>query len=121
LAKDDAPGLFIWEEPEIFQNPKRLGRLLKEVAGLMKSKPMQLFVATHSLEVVAHFTKLVQEGKIKRDDLMAFRLGLQDGKLSSSWFNADNLTAWLEDGLDPRVWGDFKAPLQFSFREEGER
>lgn len=121
LAKDDAPGLFIWEEPELFQNPQRLGRLLKEVASLMKDKPMQLFIATHSLEVVAHFTSLVQEGKIERDDLMAFRLGLQDGKLSSSWFNADNLTTWLEEGLDPRVWGDFKSPLQFSFREEGEQ
>jgi hypothetical protein len=88
---------------------------------LMKDKPIQLLIATQSLEVVANFTAMAQEGKIERDDLMAFRLGLQDGKLSSSWFNADNLAAWLEDGLDPRVWGDFKAPLQFSFREGGER
>jgi len=121
LATKDAPGLFIWEEPELFQNPRALGQLLAEVAALMKDKPMQLFIATHSLEVIANFTTLVQEGKIEREDLMAFRLGLQDGKLSSSWFNVDNLAAWLEEGLDPRVWGDFKSPLQFSFREEGEQ
>ncbi|MGH9833623.1 MAG: AAA family ATPase, partial [Blastocatellia bacterium] len=121
LARGDEPGVFIWEEPELFQNPRTLGQLLAEVALLMKDKPVQLFIATHSLEVLAHFTALAREGKIERDDLMAFRLGLQDGKLSSSWFNADNLAAWLEDGLDPRVWGDFKAPLQFSFREGGER
>jgi predicted ATPase len=101
LAKKDAPGLFIREEPELFQNPQSLGCLLKEVADLMNDKPMQLFIATHSLEVVAHFTALVQQGKIEHDDLMAFRLGLRDGKLSSSWFNADNLTAWLEEGLAP--------------------
>ncbi len=120
LAREDAPSLFIWEEPELFQNPRTLGQLLAEVAALMRDKPMQPFIATHSLEVVAHFTALVQEGKIERDDLMAFRLGSQEGKLSSSWFNADNLAAWLEEGLDPRMWGDFKAPLQFSFREGGE-
>ncbi len=121
VAEKKHPGLFIWEEPELFQNPRTLGQLLSEVAALMKSKPMQLFIATQSLEVVANFTAMVQEGKIKRNDLMVFRLGLHEGKLSSSWFNADNLTAWLEEGLDPRVWGDFKSPLQFSFREEGEQ
>ena len=86
----------------------------------MKDRPIQLFIATQSLEVMANFTALVQQGKIERDDLTAFRLGLEDGELSSSWFNADNLTAWLEEGLDPRLWGDFISPLQFSFREEGE-
>ena len=115
------PGLFIWEEPELFQNPRALGQLLAEVASLMKDKPMQLFIATHSLEVVAHFTSLVQEGKVEPDDLMAFRFGLEDGKLNSSWFSADNLIVWLEEGLDPRVLGDLKSPLQFSFREEGEQ
>ncbi len=115
LAREDAPGLFIWEEPESFQNPQTLGRLLAEVVALIKDKPIQLFIATHSLEVLAHFADLAQKEKIKADDLMAFRLDLRDGKLSSSWFNADNLTAWLEDGLDPRVWGDFRPPLAFHF------
>jgi hypothetical protein len=118
LAREDAPGLFIWEKPELFQNPQTLSRLLAEVDALMKDRPIQLFIATQSLEVIASFTALVQQGKIERDDLMAFRLGLEDGKLSSSWFNADNLTTWLEEGLDPRVFGDFKSPLQFIFREE---
>jgi hypothetical protein len=121
LAREDAPGLFIWEGPELFQNPQTLSRLLAEVVALMETRPIQLFIATQSLEVVANFTALVQEGKIERDELMAFRLGLQEGELSSSWFNADNLTAWLEEGLDPRVWGDFKSPPQFSIREEGEQ
>ncbi|MGH9752681.1 MAG: AAA family ATPase, partial [Blastocatellia bacterium] len=119
LANEDAPGLFIWEEPEFFQDPRTLSRLLAEVAALIKAKPIQLFIATQNLEVIANFTALAQQGKIDRDELMAFRLGLREGKLSSSWFNADNLTAWLEEGLDPRVCGDFKSPLQFGFLEEG--
>src|SRR5262249_54124447 len=112
--------LFIWEKPELFQNPETLGRLLAEVGALMKDRPIQLIIATQSLEVIANFTSLVQQGEIERDDLMAFRLGLEDGQLSSSWFNADNLTAWLEEGLDPRVWGDFKWRMKFSFRKKGE-
>jgi hypothetical protein len=64
---------------------------------------------------------MAQEGKIEPHDLMAFRLGLKEGKLCSSRFNTDNLIAWLEEGLDPRVWGAFKPPLQFSFREGGEQ
>jgi len=118
LSQEEAPGLFIWEKPELFQNPQTLSRLLAEVEALMKDRPIQLFIATQSLEVIANFAALVQQGKIERDDLMAFRLDLEYGKLSSSWFNADNLTTWLEEGLDPRVFGDFKSPLQFSFREE---
>jgi predicted ATPase len=90
LAREDAPGLFIWENPELFQDPQTLSRLLAEVEALMKDRPIQLFIATQSLEVMANFTALVQQGKIERDDLTAFRLGLEDGELSSSWFNADN-------------------------------
>ncbi len=116
LVREDEPGLFLWDEPELFQNPQSLVRLLTEVTELLKDKPVQVFIATHSLEVVAQFTALAHEGKIAPDDLMAFRLNLQDGKLSSSWFTPDNLLAWTEHGLDPRVWDDFQSPLQFNFR-----
>jgi hypothetical protein len=120
LISEDASGLFIWEEPELFQNPQPLGRLLAEIAALTKDKPIQIFIATHSLEVVAHFTALVRDRHLGADELMAFRFDLQNGDLRSSWFNADNLIAWMEAGLDPRVWSDFKPLLQFRFREEEE-
>lgn len=120
LATEDEPGVFIWEEPELFQNPRTLGKLLEEIALLIKDKPVQLFIATHSLDVIAQFTALAENGQIETKDLMTFRLNLQAGQLTSSWFNVDNLKAWLEEGLDPRVWGEFKSPLQFRFQEEGE-
>jgi hypothetical protein len=110
--------LFLWEEPELFQNPQTLSRLLAEVADLLRDKPVQLFIATQSLEVIATFTALAQAGKIEPDELRAFRLNLKEGQLTSSWFSADNLRAWTEMGLDPRVWGDFQSPLQCAFRKE---
>ena len=120
LATEDAPGVFIWEEPELFQNPRTLGKLLEEIALLIKDKPVQLFIATHSLDVIAQFTALAESGQIDSNDLMTFRLNLQEGQLTSSWFNVDNLKAWLAEGLDPRVWGEFHSPLQFRFQEDGE-
>lgn len=117
-VREDAPGLFLWDEAELFQNPQSLGRLLAEIADLLKGKPVQVFIATHSLEVLAQFTALTQAGKIKTEELRAFRLDLKEGQLKSSWFSADNLQAWAEMGRDPRVWGDFQSPLLCSFRQE---
>ena len=122
LATEEKPGIFLWEEPELFQNPKTIGRLLSEIVNLIKHKPIQLFIASHNLDLVAHFTAMVLDGYIKSEDLMTFRLNLDEntGQLTSSWFNVDNLKVWMEEGLDPRVWGEFKSPLHFSFQEDGE-
>lgn len=122
LVTDEKPGVFIWEEPELFQNPRTIGKIIKEVLDIIAGKPIQLFIASHNLDLVAHFTSMVLDGHLKPEDLMTFRLNLDEstGKLTSSWFNFDNLKTWLEDGLDPRVWGEFKSPLHFRFDEEGE-
>lgn len=116
-ATPEKPGLFLWEEPESFQNPSTLGRLLTQVVDIVRDKPVQIFCATHSLEVVAHLTHMLQKEKIAADDLRLFRLNLSEGELTSSWFDRDNLVVWLESGLDPRVWDKFLLPIQFSLRE----
>jgi hypothetical protein len=118
LAREDEPGLFLWEEPELFQHPQSLGRLLKEVVDIVKAKPIQLLLSTQSLEVVAYFTEMLRKGQVDADEVMAFRLALEEGTLRSSWFDADNLIAWLSDGLDPRVWDPLIVPVQYRLREE---
>lgn len=119
-ATPTEPGLLLWEEPELFQNPATLSRLLTEVVRIIKDRPVQLFLATHSLEVVALVTRLLQNDDLSHNDVLLFRTQLRDGKLTSSWFDAENLIAWLESGLDPRIWGDFVSPLQFRLREDGQ-
>ncbi len=116
LAADAAqgqPGLFLWEEPELFMNPQSLGRLLRTVVEIVKDKPIQVFMSTQSLEVVAHITTLLQEQLLFSDDAMAFRLGLRAGELFSARFRYRNLLAWLENGKDPRVWESWDVPWQF--------
>ncbi|MGB9880575.1 MAG: AAA family ATPase [Anaerolineae bacterium] len=118
VARPDAPGLLLWEEPESYQNPQTLARLLQEVFGLVRGKPIQVFMATHSLEVVAQVTAMLQAEQLNADEALLFRLDLRDGKLISSWFDKDNLIAWLESGLDPRTWQEFVSPVQFRLRQE---
>jgi len=118
LVTEEASGLVLWEEPELFQHPQTLGRLLREVVEIVRGKPIQFFISTQSLEVVAFFTKMLQEGRVDVDKVMTFRLALEEGILRSSWFAHNNLIAWLSDGLDPRVWGTLVSPVQYRLQEE---
>ncbi|MCS6916014.1 MAG: AAA family ATPase [Myxococcales bacterium] len=119
-ATADSPAVLLWEEPELFQNPRMLNRLLREIARLIEGKPLQLFMTTHSLEVVACVAMLVREGLLPADSLRAFRFSLEEGTLRSSWFHADNLLSWLERGMDPRIWDTLGVPLQFTLKEQEE-
>jgi hypothetical protein len=110
--------MVLWEEPEVFQNPATLGRLLDVVVQLTKDKPIQVFITTQSLEVIAYLTRMLQHNVLSPEQTLAFRPNLRDGVLRSSWFNRENLASWLESGLDPRVLEDIDAPLQFQLREE---
>jgi len=120
LATPDKPGLLLWEEPEMFQNPQTLSKLLREVADLVKDKPIQIFMVSHSLEVIAHVTQMLQENILRSDEAITYLLNLEHGQLQSTWFDADNLLGWLETGLDPRVWGEFVPPVQFRLSSEAE-
>ena len=118
LATAEEPGVFIWEEPELFQNPQSLGKLLAEVTQLIKDKPIQLFIATHSIEVIGQFVRLVTEKAIAEDEMLAIRLNLQDGQLSSSAFNHQDIQDWTAMHLDLRVPdGRVDSPLKFQLAE----
>jgi len=113
---DTHPGMVLWEEPEMIRNPATLGRLLDVVVQLTKDKPIQVFITTQSLEVIAYLTRMLQHDILPPEQTLAFRLNLHDGELRSSWFDRGNLVSWLESGRDPRVLEDIDAPLQFRLR-----
>ncbi|NJR58659.1 MAG: AAA family ATPase [Cyanobacteria bacterium CRU_2_1] len=117
LATPEAPGLLLWEEPESFQNPKTLGKLLEEVVKIVRDKPIQVFIATHNLELVAYITQMLQCKDLDPKETMLFHLSLSNGQLKSSWFDRDTLITWLDSGIDPRAWKDFVPPLQFQLQE----
>lgn len=115
---DEHPGLFLWEDPELFMHPATLGPLLREAMALVQDKPIQVFMSTQNSEVVASLTNMLRNEQVAKDDVMAFRLALSDGKLLASWFDHRNLITWLEDGKDPRVWVQGETLLQYRLGEE---
>jgi len=102
---DEHPGLFLWEDPELFMHPSTLGRMLDEVVRLVQEHPIQMFVSTQSLETIAHLTYQASKHKGSTKDLRAFRMKLKEGKLILATFKYGNLISWLQDGMDPRFWG----------------
>lgn len=102
---EDRPGLFLWEDPELFMHPTTLGRMLDEVISLVRERPIQMFVSTQSLETIAHLTHQASKHKGSTKELRAFRMKLKEGKLILATFKYSNLISWLQDGMDPRFWG----------------
>jgi alpha-amylase/alpha-mannosidase (GH57 family) len=122
LLRDDAhnglPGIVLWEDPELFLHPNALYRLMHEVLMLIKDYPIQLFITTQSLEAVASLTTLVQDMGLSPDVLRAFRQKLEQGDLTTSWFDTGNLDAWLGSGLDPRYWQQGEQLVLYQSGEE---
>ncbi len=109
------PGLFLWEDPELFMHPESLGHLLREVIKLIRSKPVQIVISSQSLETIAHVTNHFEtEFKALQKTLRAYRLELEEGRLYAATFRYENLYSWLQQGMDPRFWG--VAQLPFSYR-----
>lgn len=104
-------GLVLWEDPELGMNPLTLQRLLKYIVTTIQNKPIQLFLSTQSIEVVACFTRMLREKDVPQAMIKAFQLQRFEGKLASSRFKAHNLIAWLETGLDPRIWEQEDTPV----------
>lgn len=118
MATEEEPGLLLWEEPEVFQNPKTLGNLLREVIKIIQDKPIQVFISTHNLELLAYIIQMMDSKHLNPEQTMAFHLSLSDGQLRSSWFDQDTLLTWLDSGIDPRAWKDFIPPFQFQLQEK---
>jgi hypothetical protein len=124
LVSEEEPGLLIWEEPELFQNPQTLSRLLREVARLVKTKPIQLFIASHSLEAPAHFVRLARKKQtneveqLDENEVIILITRLLKGELKSARFEPHVFEAWLRMHKDPRVpEGDADSPLGYELED----
>lgn len=111
------PGLFLWEDPELFLHPEALYRLLKEVMQIVQNQPIQVFVTSQSLEYVGLLTALFQQKQAKQQKMLrTFRLKLDAGQLQAAKFRYENLYTWLEQGMDPRFWNVVDLPISYRYR-----
>lgn len=120
---EDHPGLFLWEDPELFMHPASLQRLLTEVMDLVAEKPIQVFLSSQSLEVIAWLgLYLDRSSPIKPDQIRAFRLNLESGALHVQPFKGKAIAQWIEFFGDPRMVGENErsSPLAWLFHPEPE-
>ncbi len=119
-TNDKHYGLFLWEDPELFMHPARLGRLLEETINLITEKPIQIFITTQSLEVLAFFVQLVEENHRLTNDLRVFRLNLENGLLQADLSAGKGIASWFRFIGDPRVKSEEeipKSPLYYLLKE----
>jgi hypothetical protein len=104
---EEHPGLFLWEDPEMFMHPASLGRLLGEVMRLITDKPIQVFLSTQSLEVLSWVISYLDKNPaIPAEQWRTFRLELKKGVLNVQPFIGRAIGGWLEFFGDPRMIGE---------------
>lgn len=102
-CKDGKEGIFLWEDPELFMHPKSLRRLLKQVVEIIKDKPIQVFISTQNLYVMAYVAEMMETGICLEDDIRTYTLDLSNGVLDAKKFWGGALNDWLRSGFDPRL------------------
>jgi len=120
---EEHPGLFLWEDPELFMHPATLGRLLDAVMSLVVEKPVQLFITTQSLEVLAWLVKYLDSAtEALVSQTRAFRLSLADGTLGTRMFVGRGIGSWFKLFGDPRLSGEdeMASPLYYLFADQEE-
>ena len=116
----DKPGLFLWEDPELFMHPATLGRLLEEVIELVKDASIQVFLTTQSLEVLAWFVQEVEKEHPLTDHIRVYRLDLEQGALRARKFAGKGLASWFRLFGDPRLSAEeeMRSPLYHLLKGE---
>ncbi len=111
------PGLFLWEDPELFMHAATLGRLLDEVLGIVRHRPIQLFFSTQSLEVLAWLARYLEELDTTSEQFHVFSLHLQNGTLHTQIFKGKALGRWIDYFGDPRMIAEdgMDSPLSHLF------
>ena len=101
---EDHPGLFLWEDPELFMHPVTLARLLDEVMALIAEKPVQIFITTQSLDLLAWLVQyLEREPQIVPEHVRTFRFSLVNGLLKVHPFVGTAIGGWFRFFGDPRL------------------
>jgi hypothetical protein len=96
-------GIFLWEDPELFMHQSTIGKLLEEIAKIVKDKPIQVFISTQSLEVLAYSARMIEKNIYEKKDVRTYTLNLKQGELTARKFWGTALSDWLSSGFDPRL------------------
>lgn len=106
IALQDEIKILLLEEPENSQHPLALQKIAKVLVdlALRKDQEKQIFVATHSLDLINAFVDAMQEkiGDKMREELKIYLLSLHNGKLDAKSVDAYDAGMLKELGIDLR-------------------
>jgi AAA15 family ATPase/GTPase len=89
------------EELETHQHPESLRKLTQTLFELAKQQDLQLFLTTHSMELITYALDAAEEKGI---DLKLYHLNLdKEGTLRATPFSQPNAQLMLDIGHDPRL------------------
>ena len=88
------------EDPEVHQHPSGLASLMKFVLKAAKEKMLQLFISTHSLELIRIINKLCENMKFECKVFFVDRN--DEGIVDVRVLETEDTEALLSLGLDPR-------------------
>ena len=89
------------EELETHQHPESLRKLTQTLFELAKQQDLQLFLTTHSMELITYALEAAEKKEI---DLKLHHLSLsQEGTLRSIPMSLPTATLFLDIGHDPRL------------------
>ena len=89
------------EELETHQHPESLRKLIETLFELAKQQHLQLFLTTHSMELITYALDAAEEKEI---ELKLHHLSLdEEGILTSNVFTMPNAKVLLDMGHDPRL------------------
>ena len=114
-VSEEKPGLFLWEDPELFMHPLSLNKMLRAVLSLVRDKPIQVFLSSQSIEAIAMITAQIEDLNLQ-SSYRAFRLDLERGQFYAAKYRYENVAAWLESGMDLRSWNVAKLPLSYAYK-----
>jgi len=117
MVDEKRPGLFLWEDPELFMHPEALMLMLNEIMRLVQDKPIQVFLSTQSLETVMLLTHHFRGSSPEmQSEFRVIRMKLDGGRTYAATYYYEYILAWLEQGRDPRSWRKANLPFYYRFK-----
>ena len=96
--------LFLIDEIENGLHYSKMPEIIDFLLNLSRELGIQLFIATHSVDVLKAFRKVLSEGENDhfRDELNVFTLDMEGSKIYQDHFGYDSLSKCIEKGIEMR-------------------
>ncbi len=107
ILSEDIP-IVLLEEPENHQHPGVFNDLAKNLVDVVKEKDIQIFITTHSIELIDAFVEAVKNKKVRKVSMNIYHLSLnKDGILQVRKMKKPDVEVLRDLGIDIRMLDNY--------------